>query len=71
MMANAPLLALDGVACRRGARLLWRGVTLRLCAGGAAHVAGANGIGKSSLLRVAAGLLPAYAGRVDRPCPIA
>ena len=60
------LLALDGVACVRGGRLLFEGLSLRLGAGEAALVRGPNGTGKSSLLRLAAGLLRPAAGRVDR-----
>ena len=62
---KAPL-QLDGVACRRGGRLLFEGLSLGLAAGEAALVAGPNGVGKSSLLRLAAGLLRPAAGRVDR-----
>lgn len=61
------LLAFDALACRRGDRLLWRGASAVLGAGDALHVTGANGIGKSSLLRILAGLLPAAAGSVSRP----
>jgi heme exporter protein A len=57
-------LALEDVACRRGGRLLFAGVSLTLGAGDAALVTGANGCGKSSLLRLAAGLLPPFAGSV-------
>lgn len=57
-------LALEDVACRRGGRLLFAGVSLSLAAGDAALVTGANGCGKSSLLRLAAGLLPPFAGSV-------
>lgn len=53
-----------GVACRRGGRLLFRGIDLTLAPGEAALVSGPNGVGKSSLLRLIAGLLPAYAGTV-------
>ncbi|MPS71083.1 MAG: heme ABC exporter ATP-binding protein CcmA [Novosphingobium sp.] len=57
-------IAIDDLACRRGDRLLFRGVSLRLEDGEALQVTGSNGIGKSSLLRIVAGLAPAYAGRV-------
>lgn len=54
------------LACRRGDRLLFRGLSLALDAGQALQVTAPNGIGKSSLIRILAGLLPAYAGRVER-----
>lgn len=59
-------LSLEGVACRRGGRLLFAGVSLALGPGDAMVVSGANGCGKSSLLRVIAGLLPAFDGVVAR-----
>ena len=60
------LLAMRGVACLRGGRLLFEGLDLALAPGEAALVEGPNGIGKSSLIRVAAGLLRAAAGTVER-----
>jgi heme exporter protein A len=60
------LLALDAVACRRGGRLLFEGLSLTLGPGEAALVTGPNGAGKSSLIRLAAGLLRPAAGAVDR-----
>ena len=60
------MLTLRGVACLRGPRLLFEGLDLALPAGGALVVTGANGIGKSSLLRIAAGLLRPAAGTVER-----
>lgn len=57
-------LECTGLACIRGGRMLFRGVSFTLNAGGALHVTGPNGLGKSSLIRVLAGLLPAYAGEV-------
>jgi heme exporter protein A len=60
------LLALRGVACVRGGRLLFEGLDLRLAAGDAALATGPNGAGKSSLIRLAAGLLRASAGLVER-----
>lgn len=57
-------LVLEGVACVRGERLLFEGLSLTLEPGDAALVTGPNGVGKSSLLRIAAGLLRPAAGRV-------
>jgi heme exporter protein A len=60
------LLVLDDVACVRGGRLLFEGLSLALEAGEAALAVGPNGAGKSSLIRLAAGLLRASSGRVTR-----
>jgi heme exporter protein A len=65
------LLRLDRVACVRGGRLLFENLSLGLAEGEAVLVTGPNGVGKSSLIRVAAGLLPASAGRVARAGPAA
>lgn len=62
----SPLLRMEKVACVRGGRLLFEGLDLALEPGGAALVTGPNGTGKSSLIRLAAGLLPAAAGTVER-----
>jgi heme exporter protein A len=61
-----PLLQFEGVSCRRGGRLLFEDFSLRLGPGEALHLKGPNGIGKSSLIRLAAGLLRAESGRVHR-----
>lgn len=60
------LLRFQEVACLRGGRLLFEGLNLALAPGEALVVTGPNGVGKSSLLRIAAGLLRAAAGRVER-----
>jgi heme exporter protein A len=57
-------LVLRDVACRRGGRTLFQGLGLSLSPGGAAMVTGPNGIGKSSMIRIAAGLLPPDHGSV-------
>lgn len=59
------LLTLDTVACRRGGRLLFEGLTLTLAPGEAAVATGPNGVGKSSLLRLVAGLLEPAAGAIE------
>jgi len=65
------LLSLEKVALIRGGRLLFEDVSLGLAPGGAAVIRGPNGVGKSSLMRVAAGLLRASAGVVRRGGPLA
>lgn len=66
------LLTLTDVACWRGGRLLFEGLDLTLAAGEAMIVTGPNGTGKSSLLRLAAGLLRPLAGTVrTSPCALA
>ncbi|WP_239018314.1 ABC transporter ATP-binding protein, partial [Sphingomonas flavalba] len=59
-------LAFSDVACARGGRMLFTAMEFTLAAGDAAIVSGPNGTGKSSLLRLAAGLLPPAAGRIAR-----
>lgn len=65
-MSGGAALRLKDVACLRGGRMLFRGVSLTLRPGQGALLTGPNGIGKSSLLRICAGLLPTYAGRAER-----
>jgi heme exporter protein A len=60
------LLAFDQVALVRGGRLLFDGLDLRLEEGGGLHLVGPNGVGKSTLIRLAAGLLKESAGKVQR-----
>jgi heme exporter protein A len=62
---KAKLVATD-LACRRGERVLFRGLSFALAPGRALQVTGANGTGKSSLLRVLAGLLRPLGGSVTR-----
>ncbi|WEK48049.1 MAG: heme ABC exporter ATP-binding protein CcmA [Candidatus Andeanibacterium colombiense] len=59
-------LSADNLACRKGDRLLFARLSLALAPGDAVQITGANGIGKSSLLRILAGLARPYAGTVVR-----
>ena len=60
------LLRLEKVACIRGDRLLFENLSLGLKRGDALWLRGPNGVGKSSLIRLAAGLLRPAAGTVER-----
>jgi heme exporter protein A len=55
-------LIAENLACRRGERMIFTGVSFRLPVGGALVLMGANGSGKTSLLRILATLLPRAAG---------
>lgn len=60
------LLNAKGLTVERGGRTLFERLDLALGAGEALHVTGANGSGKSSLIRAIAGLLEPAAGRIER-----
>lgn len=55
-------LTLDHLACRRAGRLIFRGLQFAVAAGQAAALRGPNGVGKSTLLRQLAGLIPVADG---------
>jgi heme exporter protein A len=68
---RAAQLKFESVTCVRGRRFLFGDVSFALSAGDALIVTGPNGVGKSSLLRLAAGLLNAEKGHVEREGQIA
>lgn len=57
-------LSASGLTCLRGGREVFANLEFTLPAGEAMSVTGRNGAGKSSLLRIIAGLLPAANGRI-------
>jgi heme exporter protein A len=59
-------LGAEGLACRRGDRVLFAGLSFTLGPGEALQVTGANGTGKSSLIRILAGLMRPFGGTVKR-----
>lgn len=58
-------LSVADLTCRRGSRELFSGLGFSLAGGEALVVSGRNGSGKSSLLRLVAGLLRPEAGRIS------
>ncbi|RAI59521.1 heme ABC exporter ATP-binding protein CcmA [Roseicella frigidaeris] len=58
------MLEAQELACLRGERAVFAGLSFRLAPGEALLLVGANGAGKSSLLRLLAGLLRPAAGTV-------
>ena len=63
-MSQSPLLKLDNVSVRYGAIEAVRNVSIEVRTGEVVTIIGANGAGKSSLLKCIAGLEPAASGQV-------
>ncbi|WP_138464751.1 heme ABC exporter ATP-binding protein CcmA [Poseidonocella sp. HB161398] len=59
------MLSVTDLTCARGGVPVTEGVSFRLDAGEALVLRGPNGIGKTTLLRVIAGLAPPLAGEVE------
>ncbi|WP_353937368.1 heme ABC exporter ATP-binding protein CcmA [Mesorhizobium liriopis] len=57
-------LVADGLAGARGGQTLFEGLSFTLRPGEAMEVVGPNGVGKTTLLRIAAGLLAPFEGRI-------
>ncbi len=64
MQGQGQSLTLENLACVRGGRQLFAGLNLSLTVGDAALISGQNGAGKSSLLRLIAGLLTPARGTI-------
>lgn len=58
-------LSASSLACRRGDRRVFSGLAFELTDGGLLLVTGANGTGKTSLLRVICGFLHPEAGKIE------
>lgn len=63
--ADSPLLRASGLECVRGGRRLFSGISFDLTGGALLQVRGANGSGKTSLLRIVCGLLPPDGGELS------
>lgn len=64
-------LRAEALSCVRGDKLLFRDLNFALAPGQAGLVAGPNGVGKSSLLRLIAGLLEPFSGTIHVPSSVA
>lgn len=64
-------LRAKALSCVRGDKLLFRDLNLVLTPGQAGLVTGPNGVGKSSLLRLIAGLIDPFSGSVHVPASMA
>lgn len=67
--ASAPLLTASGLAILRGERLLFREIGLSIAPGEALLLRGANGSGKTTMLRMLSELTWPEAGTVSRTVP--
>ena len=59
------MLRVHGLACDRGDRRLFSDVDFSVATGEWLQIEGANGAGKTSLLRILAGLAPAAGGQIE------
>ena len=59
------MLNVQNLCCRRGGRIVFRNIGFTVEPGGLVLVTGANGTGKSSLLRLMAGLIAPLSGSIE------
>jgi len=62
---SQPMMVFERLRCQHGTRMLFDIPRLALSAGNAIVITGANGVGKTTLLRMLAGLAPANGATVD------
>jgi len=62
---DKPALRVDGLSIARGGRVLFKDMSFEASAGEYVELRGANGAGKTSLLRALAGFLKPRAGRIE------
>tara|TARA_B110000881_G_scaffold179385_1_gene164959 strand:+ start:171 stop:818 length:648 start_codon:yes stop_codon:yes gene_type:complete len=62
--AHKQLISASNLTCIREERILFEQLNLQVCAGDIVQIEGANGTGKTSLLRILAGLSQPYDGNV-------
>lgn len=70
MLLPDPSLHVSALACRRGARLLFKELSFDVAAGQVLWVRGRNGRGKTTLLRAASGLARPECGRIAHTGPL-
>ena len=63
-MKPESILRFDSLGCSKGGRQLFQGIDCTVQSGHWLHVVGANGIGKTSLLRMLCGLAPVESGDI-------
>lgn len=63
-LKTAPILSFNKLGCSKGGRQLFQNIDCTLEAGRWLHLSGANGVGKTSLLRMVCGLAPIESGEI-------
>ena len=64
-LSSQPAVQFEDAAIRLGGRMIWSGVDLSAAPGQFVAILGPNGVGKSTLVKAALGLLPLTAGRAS------